>query len=265
MFSGPAGLGKTTLCNIITNSMGGRLVQTNGGVIHKPKDLIGSLIRLRAGDVFFVDEIHRIPMAVEEYLYTAMEDGAIDAIASNGEALRLELQPFTLLGATTREGMLSEPLLHRFGIICRLELYNDNDLYAIIRGNLKKLACKIQHDAGFFLASMARGTPRLAIKYLKRTRDFSKGGYIDLEIAQMAMKMLGVYHQGLTKKDILLLRALVENGHAMGLVTLSMVVHESPDTIENVLEPHLMRVGLMDRTARGRIITNKGRQYLEEL
>ena len=264
LFSGPAGLGKTTLCNIIVNAMGGKLFQTNGGVLKTPKDLIGSLVRLRRGDFLFIDEIHRIPMAVEEYLYTAMEDFAVDSIASNGSAVRINVHPFTLLGATTREGMLSEPMLHRFGLTCRLMPYNIEDLVEIINRYATKSGIDISHNAAVFIAERSRGSPRVAIRLTKRANDYGRGD-IDYDVAKLAMDQIGVHEYGLTQKDISVLRALAESDGAVGVATVALLAHETKDTIENVLEPHLMRCGLMQRTARGRIITGKGSAYLEKL
>ena len=264
LFSGPAGLGKTTLCNIIVNAMGTQLFQTNGGLLKKPNDLIGSLTRLQTGDFMFIDEIHRIPMVVEEYLYTAMEDFAIDSIAANGAAIRIELNRFTLLGATTREGMLSEPLLHRFGILCRLMPYSPDDLVTILRRVCELRGIEITHNAAMYIAERSRGTPRLVLRYLRRVSDYAREGVIDLDVARSALGMLGVFEGGLTQKDVALLKALYRSEHPMGLGTLSLMVHENKDTIENVLEPHLMRCGLIQRTARGRIITGAGREFLED-
>lgn len=265
LFSGPAGLGKTTLCNIIVNAMGGKLFVTNGGVLKTPKDVIGSLVRLRAGDLLFIDEIHRIPMTVEEYLYTAMEDFAIDTIATNGSAVRMNLQEFTLLGATTREGMLSEPLLHRFGIVCRLLTYTVTDLFNIVQRFAAKSKLGISHNAAVYIAERARGTPRIALRLLRRVLDYAPDGEVDLEVAKTGLSSIGVLDLGLTQKDVAVLRALSESERAMGLATLCLMAHEEKDTIENVLEPHLMRCGLMERTPRGRIITKRGLQYLERI
>lgn len=263
LFSGPAGLGKTTLCNIIINTMGGQLFQTNGGVLKSPKDLIGSLVRLHEGDFLFIDEIHRIPMTVEEYLYTAMEDFAVDSIAANGAAVRIDLNRFTLLGATTREGMLSEPLLHRFGLVCRLLPYEPDDLVRIINRVAAKQGIDVTYNAALFIAERSRGTPRIALRTLRRVEDYAHGT-VDLDVARTALDALGIRDNGLTQKDISVLRALAASERAMGLGTLSLLAHEEKDTIENVLEPHLMRCGLMERTAKGRVITATGRQYLED-
>lgn len=263
LFSGPAGLGKTTLCNIIINTMGGNLFQTNGGVLKNPTDLIGSLLRLHDGDFLFIDEIHRIPMTVEEYLYTAMEDFAIDSIAANGTAVRLDLNKFTLLGATTREGMLSEPLLHRFGIVCRLLTYSPDELVSILQRQSVKQGIDITHNACMHIAERARGTPRIALRILRRVEDYTTDEGIDLGMARHALCQLGIYDDGLTHKDISVLSALAGSERAMGLGTLALLAHEEKDTIENVLEPHLMRCGLMQRTAKGRVITTAGKTFLE--
>ncbi len=277
LFSGPAGLGKTTLCNIINSAMGGRFYVTNGGVIKKPADLIGTLLRLETGDFLFVDEIHRIPMAVEEYLYTAMEDFMMDSVATNGTVVRLEINRFTLIGATTREGMLTQPLLDRFGIVCRLELYPPSDLVTIVMRGAKEQGINLTDDAALFLAKRSRGTPRLVLKLLARSRDYvtwsptlaESGemevvhGVLDLEIATVAMDALCISEHGLTTTDIQVLRALANNSRPLGLGTLAVVANEARDTIEHVLEPHMIRIGLMIRTSKGRSITDAGKVYLE--
>tara|TARA_R110002126_G_scaffold14054_13_gene59812 strand:+ start:208 stop:1188 length:981 start_codon:yes stop_codon:yes gene_type:complete len=281
LFSGPAGLGKTTLCNIINDAMGGRFFTTNGGVMRKPSDLIGTLVRLEIGDYLFIDEIHRIPMVVEECLYTAMEDFYIDSMASNGTAVRLDLNHFTIIGATTREGMLTKPLLDRFGITCRLELYPPSDLVTIVMSAAqnRKHPIRLTQEAARYLAERARGTPRLVLKLLDRANDYvvwapmlsEKGiggvdlGLLDLGVAEVAMKALSITEFGLTPTDVSVLRALAICSRPLGLATLAVVANEAKDTIEEVLEPHMIRLGLIDRTAKGRVITDAGKQYLQRL
>ena len=269
IFSGPPGLGKTTLAHLIASAMGTNLTVTSGPVLVAPKDLAGALSRQQRGDVLFIDEIHRMPKVVEEYLYTAMEDHAIDVSidrgGETGRLVRLSLQPFTLVAATTREGLLSGPLRTRFGLVERLEPYPQHEISRILEGAAKRLQVGLQPDAGEVLASRSRGVPRLALRVLRRARDsaqVSGKDCIDLDSARECLERLRIDALGLEEMDRRILRALIDRVEPTGLKTLAAVVDEAEDTLEEVFEPHLLRCGLIARTPRGRIATARAFEHL---
>lgn len=258
---GPPGLGKTTLSYILANEMGGKLKTTSGPSIEKSGDLAAVLSTLEAGDVLFIDEIHRLPRQVEEVLYPAMEDFALDIIIGKGpsaRSMRLNLPHFTLIGATTRAGMLTGPLRDRFGVICRLEMYTPEDLAVILKRSASILGIDVAPDAYAEIARRSRGTPRIANRLLKRLRDFAEvlgTGVITREIADKALRLLDVDELGLDDIDRKVLEAIAVKfgGGPVGLETLSAAINEEPVTIEDVVEPFLMQLGFIGRTPRGRV------------
>ncbi|MBL8729750.1 MAG: Holliday junction branch migration DNA helicase RuvB [Planctomycetes bacterium] len=261
LLCGPPGLGKTTLAHLIAQGMGVDLVITSGPALGAPKDLAGTLTRLQRDQVLFVDEIHRLPKALEEYLYSAMEDHAIDVVLDpgpSGRSVRLGVQPFTLVGATTREGLLTAPFRSRFGIVERLEPYPIADLEQILLRAAVRLQVQLEAEAAHLCAQRSRGTPRMALRILRRVRDLAQvtgKPAVDAATARDAVDRLRIDHLGLEEVDRRVLRALIQRGEAVGLKTLAAMVDEAEDTIEEVLEPHLIRCGLLARTARGRIAT----------
>jgi len=260
---GPPGLGKTTLSHIIANELGVKLRQTSGPVLEKPKDLAALLTNLERNDVLFIDEIHRLSPVVEEILYPALEDYQIDIMIGEGPAARsikLELQPFTLIGATTRAGMLTNPLRDRFGIVARLEFYTPEELARIVHRSAGLLKVPLDTAGGFEIARRARGTPRIANRLLRRVRDFAEvkgGGQITKPLADLALAMLDVDTQGLDVMDRKLMEAIVHrfDGGPVGLDNLAAAIGEERDTIEDVIEPYLIQQGYLQRTPRGRIAT----------
>ena len=270
---GPPGLGKTTLAHIISREMGVSLKQTSGPVLEKPGDLAALLTNLEAYDVLFIDEIHRMSPIIEEVLYPALEDFQLDIMIGEGpsaRSIKIDLPPFTLVGATTRAGMLTNPLRDRFGIISRLEFYTNDELAIIVKRSAQLLNMQIDDHGSFEIASRSRGTPRIANRLLRRVRDFAdvkNNGVVSKDIADAALKMLDVDHLGLDIMDRKLLDAIVNkfDGGPVGLDNLSATIGESPDTIEDVIEPYLMQSGLLQRTPRGRIATQTSIEHLELL
>ena len=267
---GPPGLGKTTLSHIIAQELGVNLRQTSGPVLEKPKDLAALLTNLEANDVLFIDEIHRLSPVVEEILYPALEDYQIDIMIGEGPAARsikLDLQPFTLVGATTRAGMLTNPLRDRFGIVSRLEFYSADELARIVKRSAGLLQVPIQDDGAFEIARRSRGTPRIANRLLRRVRDYAdvKGdGCISMAIAQSALTMLDVDPQGFDVMDRKLLEAVVHrfDGGPVGLDNIAASIGEEPGTIEDVIEPYLIQQGFLQRTPRGRVATQAAYRHL---
>ncbi|EKM97007.1 Holliday junction branch migration DNA helicase RuvB [Stutzerimonas degradans] len=260
---GPPGLGKTTLANIIAEEMGVSIKSTSGPVLERPGDLAALLTNLEAGDVLFVDEIHRLSPIVEEVLYPAMEDFQLDIMIGEGPAARsikLDLPPFTLVGATTRAGMLTNPLRDRFGIVQRLEFYSTEDLATIVSRSAGILGLPTEAAGAFEIARRARGTPRIANRLLRRVRDFAEvrgRGEITREIADLALNMLDVDERGFDHQDRRLLLALIEkfDGGPVGVDSLAAAISEERHTIEDVLEPYLIQQGYIMRTPRGRVVT----------
>jgi Holliday junction DNA helicase RuvB len=260
---GPPGLGKTTLSHIIAHELGVNLRQTSGPVLEKPKDLAAILTNLEKNDVLFIDEIHRLSPVVEDILYPALEDFRIDIMIGEGPAARsikLDLQPFTLVGATTRAGMLTNPLRDRFGIVARLEFYDVQDLTHIVTRSASLLQAPIEHDGAREIARRSRGTPRIANRLLRRVRDYAEvkaDGRIDAGIADRALQMLQVDAAGFDVMDRKLLQAIIEkfDGGPVGVDNLAAAIGEERDTIEDVLEPYLIQQGFIQRTPRGRIAT----------
>ncbi|MEJ2202120.1 MAG: Holliday junction branch migration DNA helicase RuvB [Desulfuromonadaceae bacterium] len=263
LFYGPPGLGKTTLANIIANEMGVSIKSTSGPVIEKPGDLAAILTNLEAGDVLFIDEIHRLSAVIEEVLYPAMEDYQLDIIIGQGPSARtikLDLPRFTLVGATTRAGLLSSPLRDRFGVISRLEFYSAEELTAIVQRSAGLLGIPTDNEGAREIARRSRGTPRIANRLLRRLRDFAEimgNGTITLELADQALERLEVDRLGFDYMDRLILLTIIDkfSGGPVGLDTLAAAVGEEKDTIEDVIEPFLLQQGYLNRTPRGRVAT----------
>jgi Holliday junction DNA helicase RuvB len=264
LFFGPPGLGKTTLANIIASEMGASIKTTAAPMIEKSGDLAALLTNVEEGDILFIDEIHRMSPAIEEILYPAMEDYRLDIIIGSGpaaQAVKIDLPRFTLIGATTRAGMLSNPLRERFGMHFRMEFYDSEELAKIVEQAAAKLGIGIEPKAALEIARRSRGTPRIALRLLRRVRDFAEvaeESMISLETTRYGLDQLGVNHIGFDEQDLRLLELLVSaKGRPMGLGTISAALSEDEGTVEEVLEPYLIANGYIERTARGRIATPK--------
>lgn len=270
LLSGPPGLGKTTLAYILGEAMGVHVKATSGPVIDKPADLAGLLTSLEPGDIVFIDEIHRMQRTVEEYLYSAMEDFVIDIMIDQGpnaRSVRLELPHFTLVGATTRSGLISAPLRSRFGLQNRLDYYSCNELAAIVTRSAGRLNVSIDAEGAHQIAARSRGTPRIANNLLRRVRDYAQvkaDNHISGEVADKALSLLEIDPQGLDEMDIRILEAITVkfNGGPVGLGTIAVAVGEEPDTVEEVYEPYLIQEGYIDRTPKGRVALPKAYQRL---
>jgi Holliday junction DNA helicase RuvB len=267
---GPPGLGKTTLAYVIGNEMGVSVRATAGPVIEKPGDLAAMLTNLQAHEVLFIDEIHRMAPAIEEILYPAMEDYELDIVIGQGPSARsvkVPLQKFTLIGATTRAGLLSAPLRGRFGIVHRLDFYEERDIHEIVRRSANILGVEVDDVAGREIARRSRGTPRIANRLLRRVRDYAQvraDGSVTVEVARAALQLLEVDDRGFDELDRRLLRTIIEkfSGGPVGLNSLAAAIHEEKDAIEDIYEPFLIQAGFLDRTPRGRVATARAYEYL---
>ena len=269
LLSGPPGLGKTTLAGILAREMDAHLHGTSGPALKIPGDLVGVLTSLGDGDVLFIDEVHRMPPIVEEYLYSAMEDGYIDVIMDQGraaKALRFNIKPFTAIGATTRDGLLSGPFRERFGIPCKLEFYDPDEIYQIVIRSAGLLQIEIDEKGAREIARRSRRTPRVANRFLRRARDVAQVegvGIITEAIANRSLEMLGVDEAGLDGKDRDILRVLLNHGGGpVGLKTIAVTVGEEDETVEEVHEPFLIRQGFLSKTPKGRVATARAWQHL---
>lgn len=273
LLTGGPGLGKTTLARITATELGVRVHSTSGPVLEKPADLVSHLTRLRTGDVLFIDEIHRCPMAVEEFLYSAMEDFVVHIPVDDGPGstvVDLPVAPFTLIGATTRMGLLSSPLRDRFGLQLRLTPYSIDELASIIRRHATRLNTALEPEGAVAVARAARGTPRIALRLLRRVRDYAQvmdQPSIDRGVAESALEREGVHPDGLTHMDVRLLHTLAAHfsGGPVGINTLAIALGENAQSVEEIYEPFLIRLGLLGRTPRGRLLTRAGERRLKKV
>ena len=268
LFFGPPGLGKTTLANIIANEMNANIKTISAPMLEKSGDLAAILTNLNEGDILFIDEIHRLKSSIEEVLYSAMEDFRLDIVIGSGPAaqtIKIDIPRFTLIGATTRAGMLSNPLRDRFGITFRLNFYNEEELALIIKLASKKLNIDIEESASKEIAKRSRGTPRIALRLLKRVRDFAEveDSHITYDITKYALNELGINEYGFDELDIRFLRLLIEAKKPLGLSTIGAALSEDEDTIEEVIEPFLIANGYIEKTPKGRIATRKAYEILQ--
>ncbi len=271
LLHGPPGLGKTTLAHIISREMEGNIKVTSGPAVERPGDLAALLTNLSPGDFLFIDEIHRLHRSVEEILYPALEDFALDIVIGKGpsaRSLRLDLSPFTLIGATTRAGLISSPLRDRFGIVERIDFYSPADLHQILQRSAFLLGVELEEEGAAMIAQASRGTPRVANRLLKRVRDFAQiraEGVISAGVAADALKILEVDELGLDSTDYQLLETIVHkfNGGPVGLETIAAAMNEEAGTIEEMYEPYLMKIGFLQRTSRGRVVSRKVLEHLK--
>jgi len=269
LFSGPPGLGKTTLAHIIAVELGAEITTTSGPVIERPGDLAAILTNLKENSVLFIDEIHRLNHVVEEILYPAMEDYNLDILIGQGpsaKTIKLELPRFTLVGATTRAGLLTSPLRDRFGVSARLEFYPPDEIQEIVTRSAKMLEVSINEEGAMEIARRSRGTPRIANRLLRRVRDFAEvraEGEIDTLVAKNGLKLLDVDEMGFDHMDRTIMRTIIEkfSGGPVGISTISSAINEEPDTIEDVYEPYLIKCGYINRTSRGRIATERAYEH----
>ena len=270
LFYGPPGLGKTTLAHIVSREMGANLRITSGPALARSGDLASILTNLEKGDILFIDEIHRLHKAVEETMYSAMEDFALDIVLGKGPSartLRLDLPQFTIIGATTRAGLLSAPLRDRFGVVHRLNFYSPKELETIILNGANKLKVTIDKESIKEISFRARGTPRIALKLLKRVRDYAqvkREGKIDLPATKAALKLLEIDEKGLDPLDIRFIKSIIEkhSGGPVGIETIASTISEDIGTIEDIIEPYLLQIGFLKRTARGRVATKAAYTHL---
>ncbi len=271
LFSGPPGLGKTTLAHIIASEMGTKITATSGPAIERAGDLIGVLTNLGEGDILFIDEIHRLSKVVEEFLYPAMENYQIDFVIDKGpyaKTIKFNLKRFTLIGATTRSGLLSAPMRGRFGMLYNLDFYSPDELVLIVKRSAKILKVDLDKDCAFEIARRARGTPRVANRLLRRVRDYAEvknNGEITKEIVEKSLALLGIDQIGLDVIDRKVLKAILEtyDGGPVGIETLAATLNEEPDTISDVVEPFLLKIGFLKRTPRGRAATKQAYEHFK--